>query len=157
RFLARAATDVLGKSAGELGVAGSLDGPAPRLLDDREGASRGARWELRRAAFRRNGVPHTLLVITDVGRALRVEERLAWQRLVRVLSHEVNNALAAIQSIASSQATVLGRTERASDWEADLRSGLDVVGRRADSLARFLAAYARLARLPPPVPREVDV
>src|SRR6266481_4225330 len=55
-----------------------------------------ARWFVRRSSFRQQGVPHTLVVLSDVSRALREEERRAWQRLIRVLGHELNNSLAPI-------------------------------------------------------------
>jgi two-component system, NtrC family, nitrogen regulation sensor histidine kinase NtrY len=161
RLLRVAAAEAIGERACDLGVGGWLVGEVPRVLDPvqlpGEGGGRAARWELRRASFRRHGVPEQLVVLTDVGRTLRVEERVAWQRLVRVLSHEVNNSLAPIQSIASTQARLLTKVVRAPDWEDDLRTGLNVVARRAASLARFLSSYAELARLPPPELRAVDV
>jgi PAS domain S-box-containing protein len=157
RLVGRSEAEMVGRSAEELGIGDWLDGPAPRMLEATQVLRRGGRWELRRAPFRRKGMPHQLLVLADVGRVLRVEERQAWQRLVRVLSHEVNNSLAPIQSIAHSQVAVLERATRGADWETDLRAGLDVVARRAESLGRFLASYASLARLPPPTPRPVDV
>ena len=63
------------------------------------------RWSVRRTTFRLQGVPHTLLVLSDVAAALREEERLAWQRLIRVLSHEINNSLTPIKSLAGSLRT----------------------------------------------------
>jgi two-component system, NtrC family, nitrogen regulation sensor histidine kinase NtrY len=91
-----------------------------------------------------------LLVLSDLSRVLRAEERSAWQRLVRVLGHEINNSLAPIKSIAGSLRTLAGRGSRPPDWEQDLRSGLTVIESRSESLGRFMSAYAQLARLPPP-------
>jgi FixJ family two-component response regulator len=105
----------------------------------------------------RIGLPHHLVVLADLRRALREEERQAWQRLIRVISHEINNSLAPIQSIAEGQRALLGRHPRPDDWEEDLEGGLAVIARRAESLGRFMAAYARLARLPPPSPGRVAV
>jgi len=116
-----------------------------------------ARWEVRRREFRQDGLPHQLLVLTDVSHVLREEERLAWQRIVRVLSHEINNSLAPIKSIARSLQRVLKREPRAPDWEQEAIHGLDVIEDRSGSLSRFLQAYARLAQLPKPVRRPVDV
>jgi two-component system, NtrC family, nitrogen regulation sensor histidine kinase NtrY len=96
-----------------------------------------------------------LLVLTDVSRSLRDEERQAWQRLIRVLGHEINNSLAPIKSIANSLERMLGRDEQPADWSEDLRDGLAVISARADSLGRFTAAYAQLARLPAPSLRPV--
>ena len=95
-------------------------------------------------------MPHQLLVITDLSRALREEEHQAWQRLIRVLGHELNNSLAPIKSVAENLGSMLGRKDRAPDWQEDMRAGLNVIAARTDGLARFMNAYARLAKLPPP-------
>ncbi|MFZ6178607.1 hypothetical protein [Nannocystis pusilla] len=142
----------------ELGLAACLEGQVPRTLMTVFPGGAGP-WELRRSQFRQRGLPHTLVVLTDLRRALREEERLAWQRLVRVLGHEINNSLAPIRSIAEHLREQLARPpgERASDLEDDLTGGLEVIARRSASLTRFLAAYARLARLPPPTFATVEV
>jgi signal transduction histidine kinase len=92
-----------------------------------------------------------------VQHALRAEERQAWQRLVRVLGHEINNSLGPISSIAETLRTGLSRPKRASDFDDDLHRGLEVIERRAAALARFMQSYARLVRLPPPKVTRVDV
>jgi signal transduction histidine kinase len=98
-----------------------------------------------------------LLVLADVSRALRDEERQAWQRLIRVIGHELNNSLAPIRSVAGSLETLVLREPRPADWEEDLRRGLSVIAARAEALRRFMDAYAQLARLPAPAPRKVAV
>ncbi len=108
------------------------------------------RWEIRRRSFREGGRPHELLVISELSRALREEERQAWQRLVRVIGHELNNSLAPIKSMASTVRSLLDRDELPDDWRTDVDAGLTVIGDRAESLGRFMGAYARLARLPAP-------
>ena len=91
-LLGRPAEQLLGKDAAELGLADSLAGDAPRVLEIAfPGRPGQGRWELRRGTFRQRGLPHQLLVLADVSRALSEEERLAWQRLIRVLGHELNN------------------------------------------------------------------
>ncbi|PCC74089.1 PAS domain-containing protein [Nannocystis exedens] len=149
---------LLGRDAASLGLAACLAGEAPRTLLTVFPGGAGP-WELRRSRFRQRGLPHTLLVLTDVRRALREEERQAWQRLVRVLGHEINNSLAPIRSIADNlrQQLTAAAAERPDDFDDDLARGLDVITRRSEGLARFLAAYARLARLPRPRLGEVDV
>ena len=96
-------------------------------------------------------------MLTDVSRALREEERQAWQRLIRVLGHELNNSLAPIRSLADSLGQLVARQPRPSDWEDDMRRGLAVIAGRSESLSRFLEAYGRLARLPAPQPQRVDL
>jgi signal transduction histidine kinase len=118
---------------------------------------RAGRWELRRGEYRQDGRPHQLVVLSDLTRALREEEREAWMRLVRVLSHEINNSLAPIQSIAGSLHALLGKPAPSADALADARQGLEVVEARARSLGRFMNQYAQLARLPKPRLSSVDV
>jgi signal transduction histidine kinase len=95
--------------------------------------------------------------VTDLTRPLREEELKAWQRLVRVLGHELNNSLAPIKSIAGSLESILARQPRAEDWEDDMSRGLAVIASRCESLNRFMGAYARLARLPQPTLAPVGV
>jgi two-component system nitrogen regulation sensor histidine kinase NtrY len=164
RLLNRAGESLLGepserlltRPAAELGLAEALGGETPRIIDlDLPGG--GGHWELRRGDFRQGGRPLELLVLSNVSRALREEERRAWQRLIRVLSHELNNSLAPIRSIAGSLSSLLERAPRPDDWLADAQRGLAVVGARAEALTRFLEGYATLARLPPPDPSRVEL
>jgi len=124
-------------------------------IRERTFAGGSGRWEVRRATFREGGLPHELLVITDLSRALREEERLAWQRLLRVLGHELNNSLAPIRSMAATLAKLLAAEPPADDWREDAGGALGVIGDRAEALARFMARYTAFARLPPPNPRAV--
>jgi two-component system nitrogen regulation sensor histidine kinase NtrY len=156
RLLDRPAARLLGDGAGELGLAAFLEGEQPRTVEHAFPGA-GGRWELRRGPFRLGGRPHQLLVLADLSRALREEERQAWERLVRVLSHEINNSLAPIQSIAGTLQGMLGRTPRDPELDDDLRHGLGVVAGRAQALGRFMQAYARLARLPAPERAPLDV
>jgi PAS domain S-box-containing protein len=163
-FVNRAAADLLGQpserllgqSARELGLDGCLEGDTPRVLDATFPAGHG-RWEIRRSEFRQGGRPHELLVLSDLSRVLREEERQAWQRLIRVIGHEMNNSLAPIKSIAGSLSTIIEREPPPDDWRDDLKRGLSVIATRSESLSRFMTAYARLAKLPPPRPQSIDV
>jgi two-component system, NtrC family, nitrogen regulation sensor histidine kinase NtrY len=156
RLLGRAAERLLAGTADELGLQSCLNGPSPRVADLVFPGGTG-RWEIRRTSFRQGGLPHQLLVLTDVSRPLREEERQAWQRLMRVLGHEINNSLAPIKSIAGSLARLLKREDLPADWRDDAGRGLDVIGTRAEALTRFTASYARLARLPQPRFAPLDV
>jgi two-component system nitrogen regulation sensor histidine kinase NtrY len=109
------------------------------------GADAGARWVVKRTGFRMQGVPHVLVVLSEVSSALREEERNAWRRLVRVMGHEINNSLTPIKSIAGSLRMRLPR-----EGAEDLERGLGVIENRAESLNRFLQAYRQLSGLPKP-------
>jgi len=156
RLLAQPAERLLGRTAEQVGLANSLEGTSPRTMDVTFPGGAG-RWEVRRGPFRQDGRPHTLLVLADVSRTLREEELQAWQRLVRVLSHEINHSLAPIKSITGSLAALLERRPRPADADDDLRRGLAVIGGRSEALVRFMSAYARLARLPAPNRVPLDV
>jgi signal transduction histidine kinase len=148
-LLAQPARRLVGRSAEELGIAGLLAG-APYQTLDRLFPGGWGTWGVRRSAFREGGRPHLLLVVADLSHALREEERKAWQRLIRVLGHELNNSLAPIKSMASTLRRILERRPPPPDRDEDLARGLQVIEERAGSLSRFLAAYSRLAQLPPP-------
>jgi two-component system, NtrC family, nitrogen regulation sensor histidine kinase NtrY len=149
RLLAQPSERLVTKSASDLGLADCLSGESTRTLQMSFPGGAG-RWEVHRSTFRERGVPHQLLVLSDLSRALREEERQAWQRLVRVLGHELNNSLAPIKSIAGSLESLVVRETQPADWKEDMRRGLGVIAARAASLNRFMEAYSRLARLPLP-------
>ncbi|HEX5481352.1 MAG TPA: ATP-binding protein, partial [Terriglobia bacterium] len=162
RLLAQPAERLLGSAAAELGLSHCLQGEPRRIERTLQMSFPGvpdstARWGVSRSDFRQSGLPLQLLVITNLSRALREEELQAWQRLVRVLGHEINNSLAPIKSMAGSLGDLLERNPRPSDWEEDARRGLRVISGRAEALSRFTRAYASLARLPKPVFRPLEV
>jgi PAS domain S-box-containing protein len=148
--------ELIDRRAEDVGLAEYLAGPGTRTLDRDFPGARG-RWELRRSDFRQDGRPHQLVLLADVTRALREEEKQAWQRIVRVLSHEINNSLAPIQSIARSVRRILERELESSARAGEVSEGLDVIASRSESLARLMSEYARLARMPAPVPTPVAV
>ena len=151
RLLAQPSARLLGRTADELGLSVCLKSSAggPQTMQMVFPGKVG-RWDIRRSTFREGGQQHQLLVLTDLSQALREEERTAWQRLLRVLGHELNNSLAPIKSVAGSLADLMGRKPEPPDWRDDMHRGLAVISSRADSLARFVESYSKLARLPPP-------
>jgi nitrogen fixation/metabolism regulation signal transduction histidine kinase len=164
RLLNRAAAELFnssrdelrGRSARELGLARMLVESSGRIVSH-EFPSGAGRWEVRRRSFREAGRPLDLLVITDVSRALRDEERQAWRRLVRVMGHELNSSLTPIKSMAGTLQKLIGREPLPDDWRTDASGGLAIIHDRAEALARFMGAYARLARLPPPRKSRTDL
>jgi nitrogen fixation/metabolism regulation signal transduction histidine kinase len=156
RLIQLNAEQAMGESAEDLGLALYLTGPVSAVT---RAAFRGAsgQWSVRRGDFRESGQPHQLLVLSDITRPLREEELHAWQRLVRVLGHEINNSLTPVKSLSSSLLSLVSREPLPEDWRDDVRSGLNVIGNRCDALNRFTGAYARLARLPAPKLQPVHV
>ena len=163
----------LGRTAEELSLAPLLDQPTEIMLpadaqtrlrtaDQRTGFEQPARWMIRRSSFRQRGVPHTLVLLSDVSMALREEERLAWRRLIRVIGHEISNSLTPIKSIAGSLRSRLaphGEPHGHANGllQRDFQRGLSVIENRADSLNRFVQAYRQLAQLPAPVLKRVPL
>jgi nitrogen fixation/metabolism regulation signal transduction histidine kinase len=164
RLLARSEERLLGFTAEELGLAACLEGDPARTMELNFPGGSG-RWGLRRGCFRQGGLPHHLVVLSDLSRTLRDEERKAWQRLIRVLGHELNNSLAPIQSVAQGLESGLVSAAKSSELQSessvaildDLRQGLGIIRSRTEALARFMAAYSHLARLPQPKLLPVNV
>jgi nitrogen fixation/metabolism regulation signal transduction histidine kinase len=152
RLLQQPSVRLLGRTAAELGLEDCLtvDNGATLALP----GSAQARWLVRRSSFRQKGVPHILVVLSDVSRVLREEERNAWQRLVRVLGHELNNSLTPIKSIAGSLNARVSGMKLSPEERQDFSRGLEIIETRTASLNRFLQAYRRLAQMPAPVLRK---
>lgn len=154
RLLQQPSVRLLGRTADEVGLSECLAAPNESLISLPSNSS-SARWLVAQSKFREKGVPHTLVVLSDVSRALRGEERKAWQRLIRVLGHELNNSLAPIKSIAGSLGGRLRQMELAPEERHDFERGLEIIEARSASLNRFLQAYRQLAQMPPPVIKRV--
>ena len=156
RLLRQTKSRLLGRSATDLGLQQCLAADNESLVELSVNGSQ-ARWLLRRSAFRQSGIPHTLIVLSDVSRALREEERRTWQRLIRVLGHELSNSLAPIKSIAGSLGSRVSTTAMDAEVRSDLQRGLEIIEARSASLHRFLEAYRRLAQMPAPALREITL
>ena len=149
RLLGTHAERIIGLSAEDLKLEPYLEGDSAYTVRATFPGATG-QWGVRRSEFRERGMPHQLLVIADLTRPLREEELQAWQRLVRVLGHEINNSLTPLKSISGSLSDLVSRDPLPEDWREDVQRGLNVIGNRSESLSRFTGSYARLARLPRP-------
>ena len=149
QLLAAPAERLIGQHAGDLRLDGCLEGE-PQSTFQAVFPGGAGRWGMSRTRVREHGLPLDLVVISDLTQALREQELQAWQRLVRVLGHELNNSLTPIKSIAGTLESLVGREPLPDDWRQDMRRGLSVITSRSDSLSRFIGAYARLAKLPRP-------
>lgn len=156
RLLQQSAVRLLGQTATQLSLNACFEA-ANETLVALPYSTPNARWMVRKSSFRQNGVPHTLIVLSDVSRALREEERSAWQRLIRVLGHELNNSLAPIMSIAGSLASRLPQLELPESQQTDFQRGLNIIEARTASLHRFLQSYRRLAQMPSPTLQPVEL
>jgi two-component system nitrogen regulation sensor histidine kinase NtrY len=156
RLLAAPAERLLGQTAADLQMELCLDGPPQTTLQTVFPGGAG-RFGVRRTRIREHGLPLELVVISDLTQALSEQELQAWQRLVRVLGHELNNSLAPIKSIAGSLESILARENLPDDWRDDMRRGLNVITSRSESLSRFIGAYARLAKLPRPQLQPLEI
>ena len=149
-----------GRGARELGLEDLLRAPDQTIHSfnaDQKPIAGPARWLLRKAPFRQDGVPHTLLLLADVSLPLQEEEQIAWKRLIRVLGHELSNSLAPIKSIAGSLLERVDSLQGEDGTLSDFRRGLGVVESRADALHRFVQSYRQLAQLPTPRLRPVPL
>jgi PAS domain S-box-containing protein len=154
-LVGRQAASLVGQPANAIGFDEYLTGEPRRLVDRVFGGKRG-RYEMRRAVFYRDGRPHHLVVLSDLSQALREQEQAAWQRIVRVLSHEINNSLTPIKSIAHSLLRIVTRAPEFPRG-AEVQQGLSLIEERSGALGRFLRSYAQLARLPKPNPKPLEI
>ncbi|MEW6991981.1 PAS domain-containing sensor histidine kinase [Colwelliaceae bacterium 6441] len=101
-------------------------------------------------SYQLHGKTHTLLFLNDVQKLLQNEERIAWQRLLRVMTHEINNSLAPIASIGESLSDILATNSSVDENKEDLTDGLNIITQRARNLNKFIKEYQSLTRLPQP-------
>ncbi len=118
--------------------------------------SQGGRWELRKNAFIQDGQRFSLILVNDLSRALREEERNAWTRLIRVLGHELNNSLASLISVSQTLLTRLN-DDKNEKWHSHFNKALNLIHERSGSLLRFTDSYTRLAKLPDPELKQVEL
>ena len=156
QLMGRIAPRMLGLTAEELGLHEFLQSAEAQTVQMTFPGKHG-RWAVSHTSFRENGIPHQLLLISDLSRALREEERQAWQRLIRVLGHELNNSLAPIKSIAGTLGSLTGRSGLPEETKQDMQHGLKVIENRVESLGRFMQVYTQLARMPAPTRSRIEV
>lgn len=117
------------------------------------GGGRRLRW--RRNRFFDRSYPRHFFLIEDLTNELWATEKQAYHRLIRILSHEVNNTLGATGSILRS---VLAYDEQLSQPDReDFTSALKVAADRGEHLVAFVKRYAEVVRLPPPVTQPIDL
>lgn len=145
---------LLGRTAESLGLSGWMEG-AQEVVCEHAFPGASGTWRIRRHRQALAAPGHTLLCISDLRQALREQELKAWHHLLRVLSHEVQNALAPIISLSGSLQPGAAAAARAEappspTWSEDLREALPLIESRARQLSEFVRRYARWSRLPEP-------
>ena len=98
--------------------------------------------------FKMHGTPYTLVSIQDIQTELEEKEIEAWQKLTRVLTHEIMNSITPISSLATTVHELLD--EEGADHKEDVREAVQTIERRSQSLLRFVQAYRSLTRIPRP-------
>tara|TARA_R110001592_G_scaffold1277_4_gene7517 strand:- start:1433 stop:2800 length:1368 start_codon:yes stop_codon:yes gene_type:complete len=114
------------------------------------------RYRLHLERFITDGDTHNLLFLTNLSSILRLEERRAWRNLVRVLSHEINNSLSPLKSFSATLNTQIQKRETDAELKRELTEGMNIIGHRADSLAKFVQRYYEIAKLPEPDRKATD-
>jgi nitrogen fixation/metabolism regulation signal transduction histidine kinase len=108
-------------------------------------------FHLSRRDFRLQGRPHQLYLVQRMTRELSRQEVAVWKRVIRVISHELNNSLAPISSLAHSGAELARRNDM-----ARLPRVFEGIGERVRHLHAFTAGYASFAKLPQPNPAPIE-
>jgi signal transduction histidine kinase len=104
-------------------------------------------YYLARTSFRLNGRPHELFVLRHLTAELHRQEVRTWKKVIRVISHELNNSLAPVASLAHSGRELLRRGKY-----DQLEKVFTTIAERARHLEQFILGYARFAKLPAPRP-----
>jgi two-component system nitrogen regulation sensor histidine kinase NtrY len=129
----------------------SLDAGESRLVT----LAGSRRLKILRAEFRDRGFAKTFYLLEELTEDLRLTEKTAYEKLIRMMSHEVNNSVGAVRSLLES---VLRYAEQIGpDDRDDFTSALTIAAARIESLNRFMTGFADVVRLPPPHPRDVDL
>lgn len=140
--------EVIGLSVEQLKIEAFLKLSSGTIIEH-QFPTQGGRWEIKSKVILSSGKKYQLLVISDISRALRLEERNAWSRIVRVIGHELNNSLTSISSLAETLLLQLNRQAESTKL-SNVDKGLKMIVERGESLQRFMNAYASIAKLPPP-------
>jgi signal transduction histidine kinase len=106
------------------------------------------RLKVWRAEFRDRGFAKTFFILDEMTEELRLSEKAAYEKLIRMMSHEVNNSVGAVRSLLESSLRYAGDV-REEDRE-DFTNALTIASSRIDALNRFMASFADVVRLPPP-------
>jgi two-component system nitrogen regulation sensor histidine kinase NtrY len=149
QLLRQSRTQVIGQSAEALGLAHCLEGSEGRTEVLDLIAPQGV-WQMRRSNFREKGKNHILLTLADLTAVMRQQELSAWQRMMRVLRHEISNSLAPVQSYAQTISWLIEQQPLPDNWLSESREGLEVIVGRTKALTQLMNQHQALTDLPKP-------
>lgn len=103
-------------------------------------------------------IEYRLLTIHDIKYELETEEILAWQKIIRILTHEIMNSIAPIASISATMNDILNSGETISDKTYEtMRQKIAIIHKRSENLMDFAESYRKLRKLPVPVLQQIDL
>lgn len=156
RMLGGPASELIGRKLGEVG------GPLAVALDElRTGESRvvpfGGRRRLKctRSEFVDRGFPQAFFLMEELTEELRQSEKSAYEKLIRMMSHEVNNSVGSVNSLLHSCLTYAAQLS--GEDREDFETAIAVAISRTDQLGAFMRGFADVVRLPPPRPQPTDL
>jgi len=152
QLLGKSSDSIVGATISDLGINGLIHSEPNQPVEWSFSEHKG-RYSVHRDTFIEDGTSHHLILIKDVRTLLRSEEKLAWQKLIRVIGHEINNSLSPIASLSGSLQKLVG----VADKQEVLRQSLVVINERAAGLTKLVSGYKTLAREPNPVLQRLDL
>ena len=115
----------------------------------------GQRVRCRKSQFLDQGFPRPFILMEELTEELRLSEKAAYEKVIRLLAHEVNNSTGAVNSLLHSCLNYKGQLREAD--RGDFESALQVASGRIDRLSAFMRSFAEVVKLPPPRPQPVDL
>jgi len=149
--------DFLGLKLAELSLGAAIVNAPAGIITFNDNALKGEHF-LFKESFLSEGKVHQLYLITSADRLLMEKERKAWQSLLRVLSHELNNSLTPIIAISQAMQRKLKTNPNEGEFNvSSLSEGVNIINERAGSLSTFIASYSKLSHLPKPTKQMVSL
>ncbi len=115
----------------------------------------GQRVRCRKLQFLDKGFPRAFILMEELTEELRLSEKAAYEKVIRLLAHEVNNSTGAVNSLLNSCLNYKGQLREAD--RGDFENALQVASGRIDRLSAFMRSFAEVVQLPAPRPQPVDL
>ena len=149
KLYGRSESDLLGNSIADLELT-FAQFSAHSSSHEHQFPKQKSRWLVKNSGYRQHGLAHQIILLADIGENLRAEELVAWQKLIRILSHEINNAMTPLKTTAGSMNRILKKDALPQNWRENFLEGIQIIDQRVDNLTRLVSSYAQVSRLPQP-------